>query len=101
VPTGRRAQCETLLRAGTPGLAASSHRLSCLCVCAQVQISMLTGRQAEEARAGIDLLARCRDNVQHVRILVARGALRAGACGRVRARAGACGRIRAHAGAAG
>jgi hypothetical protein len=27
---------------------------------------MLTGRQAEEARAGIDLLARCRENVQQV-----------------------------------
>ena len=75
----------TLLRAGKPGLAASSHRLSCLCACAQVQISMLTGRQAEEARAGIDLLARCRDNVQQVRVWrpVAH-------C--VRARVGACGR---------
>jgi len=52
---------------------------------AQVQISMLTGRQAEEARAGIDLLARCRDNVQQVRVWrpVAH-------C--VRARVGACGR---------
>ena len=85
----------TLLRAGKPGLAASSHRLSCLCACAQVQISMLTGRQAEEARAGIDLLARCRDNVQHVRIQrpVAH-------CVRARA-AGACGRIRARASSAG
>ena len=32
----------------------------------QVQISMLTGRQAEEARAGIGMLARCRDNIAHV-----------------------------------
>jgi len=32
----------------------------------QVQISLLTGRQAEEARAGIDMLARCRDNVKQV-----------------------------------
>jgi hypothetical protein len=32
----------------------------------QVQISMLTGRQAEEARAGIDMLGRCRDNVKNV-----------------------------------
>jgi hypothetical protein len=32
----------------------------------QVQISMLTGRKAEEARAGIDMLVRCRGNIAHV-----------------------------------
>lgn len=32
----------------------------------QVQISMLTGRQAEEARVGIDMLARCRENIEQV-----------------------------------
>ena len=33
----------------------------------QVQISLVTGRQAEEARAGIAMLARCRENVRQVR----------------------------------
>ena len=33
----------------------------------QVQVSLVTGRQAEEARAGIAMLARCRENVRQVR----------------------------------
>jgi hypothetical protein len=38
----------------------------------QMQISLLTGRQAAEARSGIDMLVRCRENVKQIKDLKAK-----------------------------
>lgn len=38
----------------------------------EVQIALLTGRQAEEARAGLELVARCRERVEKVKLLQGR-----------------------------
>ena len=61
------AHVHSLVQCGVEADMSREHLQTTCPALVQVQISMLTGRQAEEARAGIDMLARCRENVEQVR----------------------------------